>query len=547
MGYDGSTMRFAFVMALATSAHAQPFVYYRGVVNAGSFLPAGLPNGAIARGSMFSVFGRNLGPSVPQQAAAFPLTSTLAGVSVELTQGGTKVDAIPIFVSATQLNVVLPSNTPLGAVSLRVTYGGQTGNPIPMTVTPASVGLFSANGGGFGPGIVQNFVSQDSQPLNSLTATARPGQVGILWGTGIGAATFPDSAAPTVVTLDPNLEVFVGGKKAAVAYAGRAPCCASIDQIVFTVPADAPSGCYVPVVARSRGVVVSNTVTMAIHLSGGPCSDAHNPLNNQRGGGKTAFAQLARENLRVDVNVSQPFEATLDHLLASFRDHPASDFYFSALTAPPPLGSCTNYSGSASGMFTNNSFFAPPGAQVNPGGPLRVNSGSASVSVANTGGLDGTFYALLGAQNASGLGAPPSLLNSGSFTLAASVFSAALDNVSPMNWTNRDKIREVDRARDLLLTWSAVSEQSRAVMITGFAEQTPTNSVSGFVCIAAPGTTSFTVPAYVLMSLPPSDAASGATRISVVNAPLAGSFDVPGFDYSFLGVSSWSSKTAVTR
>ncbi len=504
---------------------------------------------------MFSIFGRNLGPATPQQVSAFPLQPALAGVSVELSQGSTKVNALPAFVSAGQLNMILPSNTPIGAVSLRVVYNGQTSNPIPINVTAASIGLFSVNGGGFGPGIVQNFVSQASQPINSLNATARPGQTEILWGTGIGAATFSDAVAPTAVTLDTSLELFVGGKKAAVAYAGRTPCCASIDQIVFTVPFDTPSGCYVPVVARSRGVVVSNTVTMAIHPAGAPCNDAHNPVANQQSGGKTAIAQLARETLRVDVGVQQPYDVTLDHLLATFRDNVASDFYFSALTAPPPLGTCTVYSGNADRAFSNDSPFGPPGSQVNPGSQLKVEVAAASAKAASRTGYEGTFYALLGAQNPLGVPSPPPILNSGPFTLSGpgsavvAAFRAVLDNVSSLGWTNRDQVREIDRVKDLLLTWSAAPGSARGVLITGFSQRVSSNSFGGFVCLASTGATSFTVPAYVLQALPASDSrehfASG--QISIVNAPFASGAILPAFDRSFVGLSNWSSKTTVTK
>jgi uncharacterized protein (TIGR03437 family) len=541
--------RGAIFVLFAAAALGQPFVYYRGAVNAASYLRPGLPNGSIAQGSMFSIFGRNLGPASPQLASAFPLQPTLAGVSVELRQGTTMLNALPFFVSAGQLNVILPSNTPVGAVSLRVIYNGQTGNPIPINVSAASIGLFSVNGEGFGPGIVQNVVSQTSQPINSLTTTARPGQAEILWGTGIGAATFSDAIAPLAVTLDSTLELFVGGKKAVVSYAGRAHCCAAIDQILFTVPADTPTGCYVPVVARSRGVVVSNTVTMAIDQTGGACSDAHNPLNQARAGGKIAIAQLARQNLHVDVNVSQPYDLTLDHLLAAFRNSPASDFYFNALAAPPPLGTCTTYGGGADSIFGNSSPFGPPGAQINPGGPLRVEASSASASAPVTAGYEGTFYSLLGLQGPPGTAGPPGLLNTGPFTLVGAAFRAALDNVAPLNWTNRGQITTVMRTGDLVLTWSAPPGASRAALITGFGENRSQNAVSGFVCLASPGATSFTLPSYVLAAIPASDDGGyfSSAEISLVNAPVSGTGSLPGFDASFLGMSAWSTKTVVIK
>lgn len=543
-------------LALSAGAFGQPFVYYRGVVNAGSFLPPGLPNGAIARGSMFSVFGRNLGPASAQQVSAFPLQPTFAGVAVELSQGTNKVSALPVYVSAAQLNVILPSTTPLGAVSLRVVYNGQTGNPIPINVTAASIGLFSVNGGGFGPGIVQNFVSQASQPINSLSATARPGQTEILWGTGLGAATFSDAVAPTAVTLDTSLELFVGGVKAAVSYAGRTPCCASIDQIVFAVPANAPSGCYVPVVARSCNGLVSNTVTMAIDSSGAPCRDAHNPLSSQfRGGGKTAITHLARETIRVDVRANPPYDVVSDTLLATFRDEAASDFFFSAFTALPPLGSCTNYGGSTTRVFSLGSPFARPGGQIDVGAALTVESPARRVEAqAIGGGLEGTFAELLGGVSPV-RAIPVSVLSAGPFTIAAlgkgsiAPFRFVLEPVNTLSWTNRDQIVTVGRARDLTVTWSGTPGVSRGVAILGFAERTSYNAVGGFICLAQPNTTGFTIPSYVLSALPASDLAesSNSARISVGNIPLGTTASLAGFDYAVLGVSAWSGKTVIIQ
>ena len=55
------------VVLLAFSANAlfaqQPILYHRGTVNAASLAPFGLPNAAIARGSVFTMFGESLGPA----------------------------------------------------------------------------------------------------------------------------------------------------------------------------------------------------------------------------------------------------------------------------------------------------------------------------------------------------------------------------------------------------------------------------------------------------------------------------------------------------
>src|SRR5258706_2204967 len=78
----------------------QPLITPRGIVNAASLIAPGLPSGAIARGSLFSLFGQRVGPAAGVSAAAFPLQTSLAGVSIKVTQGTTSVDAIPVFVNA---------------------------------------------------------------------------------------------------------------------------------------------------------------------------------------------------------------------------------------------------------------------------------------------------------------------------------------------------------------------------------------------------------------------------------------------------------------
>jgi len=102
----------------------------------------GLPGGAIAQGSIFSIFGTNLGPA-SSPALAFPLVTTLGGVSIKVTQGTNSVNAIPLFVSPGQINALMPSNTPLGLVSVQATLNGKTGNPSPVRVVASSLGIFS--------------------------------------------------------------------------------------------------------------------------------------------------------------------------------------------------------------------------------------------------------------------------------------------------------------------------------------------------------------------------------------------------------------------
>src|SRR5581483_10967373 len=198
----------------------QPILYYRGAVNAASLAPFGLPNAPIARGSVFSVFGENLGPA-QSPALAFPLSTTLGGVSLTVTQTGITTPLYPIFVSPSQINAIMPSTVKAGLATLRLTYLNNKSNTATIQISDAGPGIFGVWSGGYGPGVVQNFVSAENQPINSSVAPAAPGQVITIWGTGLGPVTFPDNVAPAAGNVSTPVTVTIGGQPAAVAYSGR--------------------------------------------------------------------------------------------------------------------------------------------------------------------------------------------------------------------------------------------------------------------------------------------------------------------------------------
>ena len=188
--------------------------------NAASFAPFGLPNAAIARGSVFTVFGENLGPTPSQSASSFPLATTLAGVSLSVTQNGIVTQVFPLVVSATQINAVMPSSVTAGVATLRLTYKGNISNAIAIQIANSAPGVFAvANGAG--PGLIQNYVASGNQPANSLATPAAPGQAVTIWATGLGPVTFPDNVAPTAGNVATSVTVTIGGQPANVLYSGR--------------------------------------------------------------------------------------------------------------------------------------------------------------------------------------------------------------------------------------------------------------------------------------------------------------------------------------
>jgi uncharacterized protein (TIGR03437 family) len=189
-------LRFVTVLALAAGCPVlvfpqTPLISPKSVLNAASYAAPGLPHGSIAQGSIFSIFGTSIGPSTPSPPLAFPLSTSLGGVSIKVFQGATSVNAYPIYVGAGQINAIMPSNAPLGRASVQVTINGIPTNPAPVTVVNASFGIYTINSAGIGPGVLFNYVSSSNQPINAPGTSATPGQVMTLWGTGLGPVAFP--------------------------------------------------------------------------------------------------------------------------------------------------------------------------------------------------------------------------------------------------------------------------------------------------------------------------------------------------------------------
>ena len=333
-----------FFTVVAYAFAQPPLIYNRAVLNAASFMPLGVPGGAIAQASIFSIFGTRLGPSSAVRASSFPLGTSLGNVSITVTQGSTTVNAIPLYVAASQINAIMPSNAPIGAASLRVMAGNVRSNPMTVRIASSAFGIFTATGTGIGLGVLFNYVSQKVQPINSATLTAQPGQIITMYGTGLGPVA-TDTVAPPSGNLSTPVKVFVGGETVPVSYSGRTPCCAGLDQIVFTLPDDVALGCWVPVYVQTAGTGVSNVVTMAISSKGSTCSDSANPLTQPIVSGQKfgAFATL-RAVTREDIGTATAVDVTGDYSGAIAYNLAKTPFPFHPLVSLPPPGTCTAYS-----------------------------------------------------------------------------------------------------------------------------------------------------------------------------------------------------------
>ena len=254
------------------------------VTNAASRIPAGFPSYGIAQGAVFAVIGTGVGQDPPVQAT-FPLPTSdgLAGVSVQVAVGSTTVDAIMVFVSANEVDAILPSNTPLRH---RNSHGKQQrcGRHRDITVVRSAFGIFTLVPGGFGSALAFT-TSGDGTP--SLVSPLQPVRQArrLRWRAPALVrlpATKPRAAPPIFLPL---LSLYgFGSTQVPVVSAGRGACCSGIDPtypipqgvagwdlISFVVP-DGVSGCTVTV-AVQIGNMISNIPSIAIAGGNGLCFD----------------------------------------------------------------------------------------------------------------------------------------------------------------------------------------------------------------------------------------------------------------------------------
>ncbi|MCU1334706.1 MAG: hypothetical protein JWO19_287 [Bryobacterales bacterium] len=500
------------VFVIPAISIAQPKIYQRRIANSASFAAAGLPAGGIARGSIFSIIGENLGPAGLIIANNYPVGTTLSGVSITVTRGQTTVDALPIAIANNGgvVNAIMPSNAPLGPVSVQVTYNSIKSNPVPATIVNSSFGIYAANAGGFGPGILQNFVSAASTPINTLTQPAKPGQAVVLWGTGLGPITGPDNVTPPAGNLPTPVKIFVGGVSAQVSYSGRAPGYAGSDVLVFSVPSNAPLGCWVPVYVFTDNAITSNVVTMAITADGSPCasSDTSHALSQTFAtGGRFGLVQLFRSSIREDIGTSRTYDVVTDGVQIDLRSESAGLFSYNPAFSLPPPGACTVYT-VAGNVLDRDPVpgVTPTGAYLKGGTSITV-SGQAGGAKIVTPSRNPQSYSQLGSKITGSALADTTMLSPGNYTVTTTAgadvggFTTSVTVPSPLTWTNRDQISPIIRTQGLTVSWSGVTD-GQVVFVTGGVTDVPTNSSGVFYCVAPAGATSFTVPPEILAAIP---------------------------------------------
>jgi uncharacterized protein (TIGR03437 family) len=469
-----------------------------------------------------------------------------------VTVGGQTVNALMIYTSAAQLACVLPSRTPVGTGTLQVTYNQQTSNPAPITVVKASFGVFTLNTAGSGPGI---FTDASYGP-NTLTWSAHPNEVWVLWGTGLGPVSFDETrGAPVEDMKESDVEVFVGFRKAEIAFRGRAPNYSGLDQINFRIPPGL-DGCYIPVVIKVGGVV-SNFVTISVASGRRTCkdelglSDPEIDAARQRDEFKIGTVSFQKVVLSLAAIPGFPEVAIkLDNGAADFTRYDFNRLIRTrGASGYAPFGQCLVHT------FKGQTYQLSDPVQ---GAGLDAGS----VSVAGPKGtkqftLDskGHYSAQLGGSTNPLLPSEEYLVK-GTYTVTATggadvrAFSATLNFPDPLTWTNRDSINVIPRSLDQPVRWSGGNPAQEYVSIVGVSMRSAPDVGAAFVCTERAAAGSFTVPSLVLAALPASQAGGGLTGmpsgiLMVGSSPLMepNKFKATGLDQGYVTYTTLNGKS----
>ena len=474
----------------AGPAAAQPVVFDGGVVNAASFLPASVPGGAIAQGSIFSVFGQAIGPEAVE-AREFPLPTELGGVSLEVeTNAGEVFRPFLLYAGPEQVNAVLPSQVPVGEHRLRALRDGAASNTVRFKVVRSSVGIFGQEGFSYGT----------PRPAGAppLSAPLTRGDALTLWATGLGPIDAPDSLEAPVGPVAGSIHVFVGGVEAEILYQGRSSCCAGLDQINILIPEKAPHGCFAPVWAEIGAGMVSNVMTLGLAPPGGVCEEFQ---DGDLSPWMTAASRIEMARTFVQDGISDEISGIFVRRLIALAGYPYLPFRKDDLALSPPPGSCL--------VPTTPSYANPFGLEPAPATAIETPTGGVTLELLpGSAAAEGPGYQPGRPTHRAQSGAPglePGLYraeNPGSEDLIPP-FTAELDTGLPARWINRDGPWPAPRDAGVALEIQADDHPRRRLIVSlSSPSAEPLAGPDSAVCRAHPGDGRFSIAAAFLASIP---------------------------------------------
>ncbi len=220
------------VLCFGAAWGAAPSYSAADIVQASNFAP-----GPFAPNSVVSIFGSDLARSEYALAASDIQDNKLP---TELNFTRVYVDDTPVplfYVSDSQINFLVPSKQGVGPAVVRVMREGVSGPAVKISVVDAAPALFLTPSG-------YTLASHRDYSLVSPESPARPGEVILLWATGLGKTiTNPlTGELPPYISEIVNknsLQVLLDGvavDPADILYAGLTPQSAGLYQINLRLP-----------------------------------------------------------------------------------------------------------------------------------------------------------------------------------------------------------------------------------------------------------------------------------------------------------------------
>ena len=480
------------------------------IQNNSSLIPVGFPNAGVAPSTLFVIHGSGLASATTVSAlqdSTKGLPTTLNGATVTVTAGGKNYTPALYYAIATQIAGVMPAAVPVGPATLTVNYNSATSASFSFNVVASAYGVDVYNG--------NTAVATDasSGALLTPTSSGKPGQVIIIWGTGLGS---DPKDSDTTYTSSPNaistpVQVYIGGVQAtSVAYSGGSVY-PGVHVIGVTIPSGVSTGCYVPItIVTGSSPVVSNSPVIAIENNGGVCSDALYGVTGSQISTLTGKSTVNTGSVIVGQDTNPGTSGTpqtTDIAVANFQSTTGSSY---VTTGQVSIGACTvnEILTSSGGTSTTTGLDAGTVTVTGPsGGPVTLQTIPQVV---------GEYVAQLPA------GAIPS--SGGTFAFSGTGGSGA-NSIGPFNtsvnfpnpllsWTNQSAAASVTRTSGLTFQWTGGAAGSYVIM-TGSSSSTSSGVSGSYTCIAPLSAGQFTVPSYVLLALP---AGTGNSIVENANA-----------------------------
>jgi hypothetical protein len=297
-------------------------------------------------------------------------------------------------------------------------------------------------------------------------------------------------------------KVFVGGSEARDSAAHG-------ENVTFTVPRDAPEGCWTPVWIQSRAGGASNFVTISIRGPGRDCQQLEGwPARPVKPGSRNAVVMLHRVRGSLELHDGMPNPFQFDS--GAGVVFVAGDSEVTPFQILPPGGTCASQTGTFTldfgAFFSVRNFVGgfERGLDAGPSFRIEAESGEGTMR----GSQPGLYAALLGGTAPVMWGpGTPLLLTPGSHRVRAEgsdemgKLDVGLDIPPMFDWIGEDQIKEIDRSKGLELRWRNLA-RDRQMVIVAFSVDSDNSATGAAVCVATPDANQMTIPSYALANLP---------------------------------------------